>query len=259
MKCDKAEANLVAYIDGELPSRALPEFERHIKGCPVCRQSLEELRELIECRIPREVPAPSRDLLPHIERRIAAPAYAQITTLRRLSIAAAAAVALIAAGWLYRVNFLRGPGAEARTVAAALAQVKELTGWESVHAVTAELAISEVEAVDPAQASFIPLPSPGGEPVRDQVRIRPRRIPPKHPQSRELRGHQGRRLRGCRVFGAPRHRKGTLDLQEDRHSRQGELQNGRRRVGEHSGYQLPPTGRPSGSGEIHYRFLGSDR
>ena len=46
MKCDKAEANLVAYIDGDLPSRALPEFEQHIKGCPVCRQSLEELREL---------------------------------------------------------------------------------------------------------------------------------------------------------------------------------------------------------------------
>jgi hypothetical protein len=166
MKCDKAEANLVAYIDGELPSRALPEFERHIKGCPVCRQSLEELRELIECRIPRQVPAPSCDLFPHIERRIAAPARAQITTLRRLSIAAAAAVALIAAGWLYRVNFLRGPGAEARTVAAALAQVKELTGWEGVRAVAAELAISEVEAINPAQASFIPLPSPGGEPVR---------------------------------------------------------------------------------------------
>lgn len=44
--CVKNRKHLNAYMDGELPERALREVERHLAGCPDCLLELEGLRGL---------------------------------------------------------------------------------------------------------------------------------------------------------------------------------------------------------------------
>ncbi len=162
MKCNNAQTYLVAYIDGELSGRALVQLEEHLGECGECRAALEDLRDLLESRVPPESPGPSRDLLPAIRGQIAA--SARVVPIRRLSLLAAAAAALLAAAWLYHADFFRGPGAEARSVARVLERVKDATGWRDVYAVAARLEISQVAAAGTLQASLVPLPSPKDEP-----------------------------------------------------------------------------------------------
>jgi anti-sigma factor RsiW len=44
--CAKNRKHLNAYLDNELPDRALREVERHLAGCPACLLELDGLREL---------------------------------------------------------------------------------------------------------------------------------------------------------------------------------------------------------------------
>jgi anti-sigma factor RsiW len=54
--CAKNRKHLNAYMDGELPDRALREVERHLEGCPACRFELDGLRGLAPLLENDEVP-----------------------------------------------------------------------------------------------------------------------------------------------------------------------------------------------------------
>jgi anti-sigma factor RsiW len=54
--CAKNRKHLDAYMDGELPNRALYEVERHLAGCPACLLELDGLRELAPLLGNDEVP-----------------------------------------------------------------------------------------------------------------------------------------------------------------------------------------------------------
>jgi len=165
MECNSAETQFVSYIDGELSGPLLEQLEQHLEECPKCRAALEEMRNFLEVRIPKDSPEPSLDLLPSVRRQIAGPSPRNSWTLRRLSLAAAAALALVAAGWLYHVDFFRGSAAQARSVERVLSLMKDATGWQDIYGVAAELEISQVAAADTVKAALVPLPSPEDTPV----------------------------------------------------------------------------------------------
>ncbi|MBN1418509.1 MAG: zf-HC2 domain-containing protein [Planctomycetes bacterium] len=96
--CEEIRGDLSAYLDGELPSASAAEIERHLAGCPGCREELATLRRVAELvrRLPRET-APA-NLPLRVEASISASAGA---ARRRAAWAqlAVAATALFAAIW----------------------------------------------------------------------------------------------------------------------------------------------------------------
>jgi predicted anti-sigma-YlaC factor YlaD len=71
MNCNHAETVLDDYLDDILAPEARGEVDRHLVGCPACRNSVEELLRLQQAtrELPRGI-APERDLLPGIRDRI---------------------------------------------------------------------------------------------------------------------------------------------------------------------------------------------
>src|SRR5690348_11560583 len=51
-----------AYALGILEDEAIAEVERHLEGCPACRQALQRAREVVELLAfaPRQAPPPAR-------------------------------------------------------------------------------------------------------------------------------------------------------------------------------------------------------
>lgn len=46
MKCDEIEIKVSAYADGELSAEEQQSVERHLEGCPACREELERHRRV---------------------------------------------------------------------------------------------------------------------------------------------------------------------------------------------------------------------
>ncbi len=166
MKCNKAETEIVSYLDGELSGKNLAEFERHIQECSHCRAQLEESREFLHRSLTREVPAPSRSLWPAVRHRILKTERDRAPAIPRLAWALAAILTLAFAGWLAFAHFLRVPAAEADTIRKAIAAMKKTSGWEGLRAFSAGLRISDVQAQSLKAASIIPIPAAGSEPIK---------------------------------------------------------------------------------------------
>jgi|GEM_PF-5998348 len=69
MSCRCLRKLLSPYLDGRLPARRVQEVERHLLGCPQCRQTLEDLRfaaQLLHSLPPGKLPF---DLAPGVVGR----------------------------------------------------------------------------------------------------------------------------------------------------------------------------------------------
>jgi anti-sigma factor RsiW len=121
---DRFTEMLSDYLDGGLDDSARKELTSHVRGCPECAETLEDLR-LVVARahtLPERAPSPDVDLWPGIEARIresARPAVVRINrgstwTARRVSFslpqiaAACLAVAVVSGGavWYARKSGL---------------------------------------------------------------------------------------------------------------------------------------------------------
>ena len=71
MNCTDAQNLFNRYMDGELGSKKSTILEEHLEACPACRESLGQLRTLVEQaeRMPMMI-SPRRDLWPGIRNRI---------------------------------------------------------------------------------------------------------------------------------------------------------------------------------------------
>jgi anti-sigma factor RsiW len=72
MTCQELDARLDDWLDGTLPSAESDEVKAHLAGCPDCRRSERQLRQVLAYAeaLPRSL-SPARDLWPGIERQIA--------------------------------------------------------------------------------------------------------------------------------------------------------------------------------------------
>lgn len=120
---------LSEFLDGDLSPREAKAVEEHLQACPGCRavrEDLEEVRRRARALPDRE---PSRDLWPEIRDRLGEdPLEEKVISLKRrrptpagrrepfaLSIpqAAAAALVLLAGGWLAGTTLTPEPGSDA--------------------------------------------------------------------------------------------------------------------------------------------------
>lgn len=46
-ECDRFSEDLTAFAQGELPDPVREDLERHLKGCPACRKTLDEVRHIL--------------------------------------------------------------------------------------------------------------------------------------------------------------------------------------------------------------------
>jgi anti-sigma factor RsiW len=98
------EAQVDAYLDGELAASDAIELEAHLAGCPACGRFRDDrlaLRQAIAARMPRvEVPASLRERVQAALREAAAPARARrpASLLAWRSLAFAATLAAVAVG-----------------------------------------------------------------------------------------------------------------------------------------------------------------
>lgn len=70
MKCDLPRELLSGYLDGELDQEQTRMVEEHLKVCKVCRNELEELKQLDGYVRKVEVEEPSREFLFTVNRRV---------------------------------------------------------------------------------------------------------------------------------------------------------------------------------------------
>ncbi len=105
MKCREAVDLLSPYLDGELPAVEAADLEYHLKTCVTCREEMEALRRISEAlraeadtvQAPPEFAA---GVMAALEpRRV--PWYTRLPGVWKQAVAAAAALALIAAGSLH--------------------------------------------------------------------------------------------------------------------------------------------------------------
>lgn len=62
MLCTDFENNLTDYLDGELEADTHREFAEHALRCPVCHETLTQVKNMLQACKVATVPAPSRDL-----------------------------------------------------------------------------------------------------------------------------------------------------------------------------------------------------
>ncbi len=74
MTCNECQADLSAYVDGELPASCRGELESHLAGCPACRQQLAVLRRLAAGVRELPSPTPPPDFLRAVRATLASPA-----------------------------------------------------------------------------------------------------------------------------------------------------------------------------------------
>lgn len=106
MTCDEMEDRLNEYLDGELPGTERQEVDRHLAGCPGCRETLRGLRSIRDGAgtLPRHL-EPPRDLWPGIRSALRAGKLPRRGMDRRLArwprwaeLAVAAALIVISGG-----------------------------------------------------------------------------------------------------------------------------------------------------------------
>jgi anti-sigma factor RsiW len=124
MNCPQIDERLDDYVDGALGAPAASEIEAHLRGCALCRDREQRLRQVLAhaAALPRSV-APPRDLWPDIARRLARErSWSWRSVGLRPAVLAAAAtvvVALAAALWSGRapqaVRTVEIPAASPRT------------------------------------------------------------------------------------------------------------------------------------------------
>jgi len=109
MKCKKVLRLLPAYLDGEADEGRKSEIERHLAGCPACRQEFEYLKVDMELFAQVEVPELSPYLFTRTMAEIRNPERRRVPTgiLVRRALAGAAAAVLVAAG-VWVGSFLGG-------------------------------------------------------------------------------------------------------------------------------------------------------
>lgn len=109
MTCQELDARLDDWLDGALPPSEAAEVEAHLAGCEGCREDARKLRQVLAhaTALPRSL-APSRDLWPRIERRIAPSGWSRLFAWDSTALVAAAAAVVI--GLLAVVFAQRSPG-----------------------------------------------------------------------------------------------------------------------------------------------------
>jgi hypothetical protein len=168
------------YVEGTLDSRHRADLERHFASCALCRQTVEDLREILRATATLEPREPSMRVWSRLERAIkleppvahgdrsiagdsAATARATRSRYARWA-AAAAAIALASAIGLRFAPSLRdasrvapdaAAGAAAGEAAAAVASELRLAETHYEKAITGleEIATSEQDALDPRTAA----------------------------------------------------------------------------------------------------------
>jgi hypothetical protein len=112
MRCPKAQRYISEYVDGALDARKAAELERHLQGCPACREVLEDLRGLKDAAPDLETPGPDDGVWLKLRSRLRAGAVEPAAAVRvpgrwslgwntpvlRFAGAAALALVLIASG-----------------------------------------------------------------------------------------------------------------------------------------------------------------
>jgi len=91
--------SLAAFLEGAASKRAGVEIEKHLADCPACRESLKELRSLLDLEpsaVPHRVRERAKELVPESARR---EAFRQLSGIywRRAAAWAAAAACVVAA------------------------------------------------------------------------------------------------------------------------------------------------------------------
>ena len=72
MRCLKAQRYISEYIDGALDARRAAELERHLQGCPACREVLEDLKSMKDAASDIETPEPGDAVWMKIRSRLPA-------------------------------------------------------------------------------------------------------------------------------------------------------------------------------------------
>jgi len=156
---DAWTGRLSEYLDAELSGEDRNQLERHLEGCPECRLTLEELRQVAQRAAALEDSLPAENLWPGIAERLGAEAPAeagvvdlgrQRTARRRVSLtlpqlaAAGVAVMLLSAGgaWLA----LSQSGALGGATAAV--PVSAVSGAEAIAVATADYDAAVAELQD---------------------------------------------------------------------------------------------------------------
>jgi anti-sigma factor RsiW len=82
---DAWTGRLSEHLDGELSVEDRAELETHVEGCPECRQTLEELRQVAQRAAALEDSPPAESLWPGIAERLgeAAPTEPAVVDLRQ--------------------------------------------------------------------------------------------------------------------------------------------------------------------------------
>lgn len=133
MRCHKAQEYVSRSVDGELSPRESARLERHLAGCPECRELEADLRKIVAGAAKLEVPEPSDRVWSRIRAGLVREEAGKATragagTMRRpvfgaglpalrYAGVAAAAVLLVTAGVIAGLRLGRGPvspGPEAR-------------------------------------------------------------------------------------------------------------------------------------------------
>ncbi|HET9152052.1 MAG TPA: zf-HC2 domain-containing protein [Gemmatimonadales bacterium] len=124
MTCEQTRDLLDRYVAGALVPEERADIERHVQDCAACRADLEAAAALAApvAGLSRQIPPPA-DLWPGIARRITPPAW------RRRTLAAAAALFLMAGSSLLTIAVLRR-GTAPQTVISASPAVVQLIDAE---------------------------------------------------------------------------------------------------------------------------------
>ncbi len=98
------QVKIHAYHDGELPPADRESAEVHLRACPACARELERLRRMSEFFASARLPELSPEALQRLHRgRIVALEPALVHTSEFFA-AAAAAIMLVCAAWLWRAS-----------------------------------------------------------------------------------------------------------------------------------------------------------
>lgn len=172
MTCRTLAEQIHPYIDGELPESGRPDVERHLAGCPACRESLAALQGLGRL-LRRELTDPQglgTSLWPAIEARLGEPAAAGAARVGRSSRgrlawrtvvpALAVAAAVVAA-----VSLRQGGKGVPVTPPDQLAQVASVEGGDHSSVVLVAGTPFEPPIILVTESPVLPRPADGGSPL----------------------------------------------------------------------------------------------
>jgi len=142
MRCRRARKELSAYIDDELAPRVRARIDKHLAGCPECRQRARDLSCLIQSVRSVATVEPSDEFRSATMRRIRAGVKvprAAVPLRRRwaMAFAACSAVVLGVAGWVVLSTNRPQPDAIDRSLLVQVAFLDTILSDESAEALSA--------------------------------------------------------------------------------------------------------------------------